>query len=373
MRQSARREAGRKALPNTVLKGAYKILAPYRETTNSFLFKGRLLEKPQELIIKIVKERYVKKANFIDQYTKVLEATSHLAGHPNILKMHDFDYIAQRFCVVTDYFESLSVEEMLSKGQTLPLALILKTLEQTAQVLGLAHREGLQHRHLKLDNILISPESHELRITHFSLPRSATSTVPLRNKVFSVSSDILTLGILLYRLFCFEYPFAHRNELPELVSDKLETKLKTTYRELSPEDIQAICSLFIHSTTRDVNRRLGRYEEFIDEIQRLCLSCKPLVEKKKKQDAEEKRNSLETAFDTVAALRGDLRRPSALPVSEAERSSLTAPGEDENEGGELVWGREGDSLFSLESPIVTFVLIALIGSLLVGFVYKLIF
>ena len=372
MRQSARREAGRKALPNTVLKGAYKILAPFRETTNSFLFKGRLLEKPKDLVIKIIKDRYVKKPKFIEQYTEVLEATNHLGEHSNIVKMYDFDYVAQRYCVVTEYFESLSVEELLTKGQTLPLALILKILEQTAKVLGMAHREGLQFRHLKLDNILVCPESHELKITHFDKSRSAFSSVPLRNKVFSVSSDILTLGIMLYRLFCFDYPFAHRNELPELVSDKLEKRLKTTYREVSPDDVQAICSLFIHSTTRDVSRRLGRYEEFIEEIQKLCLSCKPLVEKKEKQEAEEKRNSLETAFDTVAALRGEFNRPKALPISEAERASLAAA-QDDSESGALVWGREGDSLISFESPIVTFVLIGLIATLLVGFLYKLFF
>lgn len=381
--EAARRPAATPGVPQTVIKGAYQITAAFRETDHAFIFRGRLLSAPGELAIKILKETFTARPDFLERYSREMEATQGLPPNPGMIKIHDVDYVSGRYCVVTDFFPSVSLDEVIGRRQVLPLAMLLRILDQVARIVGFAHREGLPHRHLKLDDILVSPETHEVRATHFSFPRLVvTAVVPGRNQATGIGSDLLELGVLLFRLVCFDYPFRDRTEIPELVADRLEAGLKRSYPELVPEDVQALVTLFIRATTRDLDRRLSRYEEFIDELALVASHCKPLVEKKKQDEARDRRELLETAFDTVAALRGDFHRPPALGADPAldspELRALAAPpapGERDTRSnhGLLVWGRDDEGAISFESPLVTGLLITTIVALLVGLTYRLFF
>ena len=361
------------SLPNTVIKGLYQITSPFKETDRAFLFKGRHLENNSPVIIKIVKDRFVNKSEFIETYSKELETASILEKCDLIVKMYDYNYISQRFCVITSFFNSWSLDQILAKSFVLPIHILLKVVKQVAEVTGCAYKEGIPHRHLKLDNILVNINTGDVKVTHFSQAGAAKIGRKYKNKRFSMTSDILSSGILMYRLICFTYPFENRNSIPELIVDSLETSLKRNYKEISENIIKGLQKLFIESTTRDLKRRVETYDEFINTLKQIISQC-DIPKKERQKKMFEERDTLSTAFDTVAALRGDLHAGKvSVPVSNREMESLKSPLPKDSEAGLLVWGNKPDSFISLDSPIITFILILLTSGLLMWFVLRLFF
>ena len=117
-------------------------------------------------------------------------------------------------------------------------------------------------------------------------------------------------------------------------------------------------------------RPTGAVPTFIEEIADLARGCRLLVEKKKKEDTRARRALLETAFDTVAALRGDFRRPPASPGPAAGTGPAPT---DREEAGLLVWGRERNAGLLADSPHLTVVLTVAIAAVLLGLLYRLFF
>jgi serine/threonine protein kinase len=362
---------GKPSLPNTVIKGLYQILSPFRETDKAFLFKGKHLENGLPIVIKIIKDRFVNSPDFISDYTEELETANAMSKSSNIVKMYDFNYITQRFCVVSEYFNSWSINRILSEKYVLPIHVALRLLKQMAQTTGFAYREGINQRHLKLDNGLLDVNSGLFKITHFSKSGSSKISRSLKNKRFSMTSDVLSFGVLLYRLFCFSYPFENKAELPEIVVDTLETNLKRNYKEVPPADVKAICDLFISSTTRDLSRRLESYDQFINAVDSILIRCETPKNEAKAKILEEKESLLSTAYDTVAALKGELHLGEDASISAKELASLHEQNPGKSSHGLLVWGNKPESALSLDSPIVTFVLIGLTTVILLGLVFKL--
>ena len=364
----------RPSLPNTVIKGRYQILSPFRETDKAFLFKGKHLENGLPIVVKIIKDRFVANPDFIENYSKELDTASKLESCEQVVKMYDYNYITQRFCVISEYVHSWSLDQILSKKYVLPLHGALRVIREIALVTGAAYKNGINSRHLKLDNGLVDIHTGAFKITHFSLTGASKLKGGMANKQFSMSSDILTFGILLYRIFCFSYPFENRSEIPEVVADSLTENLRRNYKEIGPEEIKAIRDIFVSSTTRDVSRRYTNYDTFIKDISASIARCAiPKMEAHKKKMAE-KESLLSTAFDTVAALRGDIHSKDGKTIlSEKELASLNQASPDQSSYGFLVWGSKPESMISLDSPIVTFILIGLTGGLLLGLVFKLFF
>ncbi len=168
--------------------------------------------------IKIPHEEFISEELF-QSFRREVRLVAKL-DHPHVLPLKDASLIEQKLVIVS-LLGQQTLEERLCKRVS-----VAKALEYTAQLtdaVAYAHERGIIHCDIKPDNIIVF-SGDRLRLADFGIAKvtrktiqgSGTGTIghmapeQAMGKP-SFRSDVFSLGLIIYRLFCGhwpEYPFA---------------------------------------------------------------------------------------------------------------------------------------------------------------------
>ncbi|MCP3964379.1 MAG: protein kinase [bacterium] len=151
-------------------------------------------------------------------------------NHPAIVQIFDLLTEVGVDHIVMEYVPGTSLRQILEEDGPLPAGEGLAIARNLAEGLAYAHRQGVVHRDLKSENVLINPEG-EAKITDFGIARRLEAvpdsgldeTLTRAGQVVGTCramspeqacgdrvdarSDLFSLGVLLYELFTGESPF----------------------------------------------------------------------------------------------------------------------------------------------------------------------
>lgn len=153
-------------------------------------------------------------------------------NHPNIVTVFEVGESEGSAYLAMEYVQGKTLRERMASG-SVPTEEAMQLEGQIIAGLAAAHREGITHRDLKPDNVMIRADGL-VKILDFGLAkvlpwaqgdRTATTLGPAtqtgqvvgtftymspeqaRGLEVSAASDVFSLGILLYELFCGQHPF----------------------------------------------------------------------------------------------------------------------------------------------------------------------
>ncbi|MDQ1037606.1 serine/threonine protein kinase [Streptomyces sp. V3I8] len=155
-----------------------------------------------------------------------LEAqTAARLSHPYVVAVFDFGAWDDRFYLVMELVEGQSLAQELTASGTLGAERVATIAAQAAAGLAAAHREGIVHRDIKPGNLMVDTQG-TVKIGDFGIarfvddPASALTTAgqivgtslylaPERalGRPASASSDVYSLGCVLYQLLTGRPPF----------------------------------------------------------------------------------------------------------------------------------------------------------------------
>ena len=164
--------------------------------------------------------------------------------HPNIVSVYELGKEEQSYYIAMEYVEGVDLRRLFEACQSpsprLPLPLAVQIIVEVLRGLAYAHRrEGssgerleIVHRDISPQNILLSYDG-QVKITDFGIARAAnrsteTATGTLKGKYAYMSpeqacqepvdarSDLFSVGVLLYELFCGVRLFARATDLGTL-------------------------------------------------------------------------------------------------------------------------------------------------------------
>ncbi len=154
-----------------------------------------------------------------------------LAGrldHPHILSVHDSGETVGRLWFTMPYVEGESLRNRLTREPQLPLADAVRITRAVADALGYAQRQGIIHRDVKPENILLQGErcvladfgvaravdaaGERLTETGFALgtPAYMSPEQAAADHHLDPRSDIYSLGCVVYEMLAGEPPFTGR-------------------------------------------------------------------------------------------------------------------------------------------------------------------
>ena len=134
-----------------------------------YLAYHQRLERP--VALKVLFEHLRGDSEFVNRFLVEARAAARL-DHPNIVAIHDAGQIGGIDYIAMEYVEGESLGDILQRvGGALPLDFVFSAINQVADALDYAHRQGIIHRDIKPSNILIRPNGHAL-LTDFGIARA---------------------------------------------------------------------------------------------------------------------------------------------------------------------------------------------------------
>ncbi len=209
-----------------------------------FRAHDRLLDR--KVALKILHQHYSRDDDYVERFKREARSVAALS-HPNIVTVIDRGEHEERQFIVFEYVEGENLKRMIERRGPAPVANALELAIQIARGLAFAHQQGLIHRDVKPQNVLLNGDGRA-KVTDFGIARSMnvqhgmtqTGTVlgtsdyiaPEQAQGQSVDehTDVYSLGVVLYELLTSEVPFPgenfvavamrHINEEPPSVRDK---------------------------------------------------------------------------------------------------------------------------------------------------------
>jgi serine/threonine-protein kinase len=237
-----------------------------------------LLER--HVALKVMHEQLLSEGDHVERFRREARLAAQLS-HPNIVTVIDRGEQQGRQFIVFEYVEGENLKALIEREAPLSERDAIELALQIADGLAFAHAHGLVHRDVKPQNVLLNDDGRA-KVTDFGIARSVdvhrgltqTGTVmgtsdyispeQARGGRVDASSDIYSLGAVLYELLTGEVPFPgdsfvavalrHINEPPPSVRERRP--------ELSPRLDAAIRT----AMAKDPDDRFPSMETFASEL-----------------------------------------------------------------------------------------------------------
>ena len=185
-------------------------------------------------------------------------------NHPNIVKLYDVIYTDKYILLIQELVNGISLrnfydseirnQENISDRK---LQILNSILNQILSAFDHIHKKGIAHRDIKLENILMT-KNNEIKIIDFGFgminqrnnlqkffcgtPNYMAPEIVLKKDYNGQKADIWSLGVLIYKLFCADFPFKGKNQ-KELYNQIIKGKF--TIKDYVPGYVKKIIEKMI--------------------------------------------------------------------------------------------------------------------------------
>jgi eukaryotic-like serine/threonine-protein kinase len=268
-------------LINTLFDGRYRILRKLGSGGMANVYLAEDEELGRRVAIKILNDRYANDELFIERFRREAKSAAGLS-HPNIVSIYDRGQAEGTYYIAMEVIEGRSLKELILTRGPLPISQAIAYTLEILDALRFAHRHGIIHRDVKPHNILIGGE--RLKVTDFGIARAGASQMTeagsimgtaqylspeqARGAPVTASSDLYSVGIVLYEMLTGKVPFSgdsaieiamkHLNELPKPPSK--------TRPEIPPELDQVV----LRALAKAPEDRYQTAEEFAEDLHRVA-------------------------------------------------------------------------------------------------------
>jgi len=210
-------------------------------------------------------------APVLEHYQKLFFNEAKAAGklmHPHIVSVYDAMWEKDICYLIMEYVEGCTLKKHCSKEKLLTLENVIKYIFQSAKALGYAHQNGVIHRDIKPNNIMISSKG-DVKIADFGIAQVEgvsddslsgnvgtvyySSPEQVRDEQPTIQTDLFSLGIVMYELLAGTKPFKGENK--DAVFSKIANENPEplgTYRQDVPETLELI---LMRSLEKDITKR----------------------------------------------------------------------------------------------------------------------
>ena len=198
------------------------------------------------IALKILRPEVVQDAERKARFEREAKALAAL-NHPGIVTIHSFETIDDTTLITMKLIEGSPLTEILRKERNMPVDRVLEIAIPITDAIGAAHKQGITHRDIKPDNIIIGPKG-QVTVLDFGLAKlaepvisglddaSATASMPgtVEGRIFGTvhymspeqaqghptdsTTDIFSLGIVIYEMATGQQPFSGESSLSMLSS-----------------------------------------------------------------------------------------------------------------------------------------------------------
>src|SRR5262249_42154235 len=132
------------------------------------VYRARQVKLDRLVALKILPAEWGRDPAFAERYAREARALARL-NHPHVVAVHDFGEAGGHFFLLMEFVDGANVRQLLQSGPLEP-GLALSLIPQICDALQYAHEEGVVHRDVKPENILVDRRGR-VKIADFGLAK----------------------------------------------------------------------------------------------------------------------------------------------------------------------------------------------------------
>jgi len=258
---------------NLNLTSTYQIKKQIYQSANSVVYRAVRAADNQAVILKILKENHPTSEE-LTRYRQEYEITSSLANLDGVVNAYSIERYQNSLAMCLEDFGGDSLAILQSAGRFFTLDELLTFAIHITQILGQIHRRNIIHKDINPSNIVMNPDTGDLKIIDFGISTRFSNQHPMMkhpdvlegtlayispeqtgrmNRALDYRTDFYSLGATLYELFTGTVPFASKDAM-ELVHCHI-AKHPVPPHEINADLPLAVCDIILKLLGKNAETR----------------------------------------------------------------------------------------------------------------------
>jgi len=234
----------------------------------------------REVAIKLMHREVAAHADQLERFRREARAVAQL-NHPHIVTVIDAGEDQGVPYIVFEYVEGETLKERIRRTGQLPISEAVAYAIEIARALECAHQNGIVHRDVKPQNVLVDPEGRA-KITDFGIARTLSEEgLTADGRVLGTTdyvspeqalghpvtgqSDLYSLGIVLFEMLTGSVPFAGENQVAVAMKHVREQVPDIQTRR--PEVSSVLAAVVDRATSKSLERRYPDADTMLTDLE----------------------------------------------------------------------------------------------------------
>lgn len=266
-----------------LISGRYRIEAVVGTGGMAVVYRALDTQLNQTVAIKVLRPEYESDMEFVRRFSREAEAAAKVS-HENIVNLLDVGIDGDMRYIVMEFVDGRTLKEMIrEEGRIHPDVALRMTIRILAAV-DHAHRNGIVHRDIKPQNILVDKKGR-VRVADFGIARlKASQTTQVdqngsamgsvhylspeqaKGEVADEQSDLYSVGICMYEMLTGSVPFD--GETTVSVALKHVSEDPVSMRVHNDQVTKALDEVVMRSLCKDKKRRYQSAAEMAADLRK---------------------------------------------------------------------------------------------------------
>ena len=264
----------------TVLAGRYEILQLLGRGGMGAVYKARDFELDRFVALKLIRPELARNPEILRRFKQELILARQVT-HKNVIRIFDLGQSNGIKFITMDFVEGQDLRQLLLERGKFPAEQAAQVMLQICRALEAAHAEGVIHRDLKPQNVMLSPDGR-VYVMDFGIARSAylpgmTQTGALigtpeymspeqaRGEKLTERSDLFSLGVIFYELLTGKSPYPADAPLGTLWK-RLQEKAKPP-SEIDATVAKPLSDIVMNALEIEPEKRLSSAREMAHQLE----------------------------------------------------------------------------------------------------------
>ncbi|MBI2837413.1 MAG: protein kinase [Acidobacteria bacterium] len=249
------------------------------------VYKAKDRELDEEVAIKTVKADALKSdPTAVDRFKQEIKLARRITDK-HVLRTYDLGEIDGTLYITMEYMKAVTLKYILEQRKALPLGPGLHLAKQICLGLAAAHEQGIVHRDIKPQNMLVSSKG-ELKLMDFGIARlqgkggmtqtglvigtpDYMSPEQASGLTLDARSDIYSAGVVFYEMFCGLLPYTADTVLAVMLKHIQEPPRPP--REANPALPAALEQVILKMLAKQPDARYAKVTEVSEALANVAM------------------------------------------------------------------------------------------------------